>query len=130
MNLRIALPAVVGLLTFLPVFAASALTWPDFTRKAFDSAQHEGRSIVVVVYADWCGTCRAQEPALEDVALLPEFKEFALFKIDYDRQKEVMTELQLPQRSIIAVYKGGEEIARVYADNSFDSIRELFAFGL
>lgn len=134
MKLRQVLPSfavVLGLLFVAPVQTAlAALDWPAFTREAFAAAQEEGKSIAVIVHADWCTTCRAQEPALEEVVALPEYKDFVLFRVDYDTQKDVMAELSVPMRSTIIIYKGSDEVGRIFADNNFDSIRDLFSFGL
>ena len=134
MNMRQLLPSfavVLGLLFVAPVYSAfAALDWPAYTPEAFATAQAEGRTIAVIVHADWCTTCRAQEPALKGVVLLPEYKDYVLFRVDYDTQKDVMAELGVPQRSTILIFKGKEEVGRVFADNQFDVIHALFSFGL
>ena len=110
--------------------AIAILNWPSFHADAFASAQDEGRSIVVVVHAEWCATCRSQEPSLNKVASLPEYKDFVLFRIDFDTQKDVMAELNIPLRSTIIIYRGSREVGRLVAETSFDVIRDLFSFGL
>lgn len=134
MKKRIWMPlfaAVLGLMMIAPIYTAlAALNWPAYTADAFAVAQDEGRTIAVVVHADWCSTCRAQEPALNEVMLMPEFAGFAYFRVDYDSQKDVMAELEVPQRSTIVIFKGKEEVGRVYAENDLNVIRDLFSFGL
>ncbi|MDA1132552.1 MAG: thioredoxin family protein [Proteobacteria bacterium] len=123
--------AVLGLMTIAPIYSAwAALTWPPYTAEAFAAAQDEGRTIAVVVHADWCTTCRAQEPALNEVMLMPEFAGYAYFRVDYDLQKDVMAELDVPQRSTVLIFKGKEEVGRLFAENSPEAIRNLFSFGL
>ena len=122
---------VVGLLFAGPVYSAlAALDWPAYTPHAFATAQADGKTIVIVVHANWCTTCRAQEPALKKVVLLPEYKDYLLFRVDYDTQRDVMAELDVLQRSTILIFKGKEEVSRVFAVNDFEVIRDLFSFGL
>ena len=119
---------------FLALFVShqglAILNWPSFNADAFTSAQDEGRPIVVVVHAEWCATCRSQEPSLNKVVSLPEYKDFVLFRIDFDTQKDVMAELNIPVRSTIIIYRGSREAGRLVAETSFDVIRDLFSFGL
>jgi thioredoxin 1 len=120
---------VLGLALLAPM-GAQALNWPNFTREAFQVAQAEGKTILIAVHADWCVTCRSQEPALEAVILEDQFKDVVVFRVDYDAQKDVMMELEIFNRSTITVYRGGKEVARAYAINRIEEIRDLFWLGL
>ncbi len=120
---------VVGLALLVPM-SAQALNWPEFTREAFQAAQAEDKTILIVVHADWCTTCRSQEPALEALILEDQFKDVVAFRVDYDAQKDVMVELEVFNRSTIIVYRGGQEVARAYAINRIEEIRDLFWLGL
>jgi len=113
---------------FIPT--ALALDWPAFNSKDFAIAQSEGKSIALVVHADWCATCRSQEMQLNRIANLPEYKDFILFRIDFDKQKEVMNDLRVPSRSTILIFRGTSEVGRIVAENRFEVLRDLFSFGL
>ena len=121
---------LAALAVFAPVSMAWPLDWPAFTREAFSAAQSEGKTIVVFVSADWCSTCRAQEPGLLEATSRPEHQGYELFLVDYDTQKDVMRELGVPVRSTILVYRGPQEVGRIVSDSSIDAIVDLFSFGL
>lgn len=120
---------LVGLALLAPM-SAQALNWPEFTREAFQAAQAEGKTIMIAVHADWCTTCRAQEPALEAVILEDMFKDVVVLRVDYDAQRDVMFELEVFNRSTLIVYTGTEEVARAYAINRIEEVRDLFWLGL
>ena len=127
--LAVALPLIL-LISLLPSFVLSELDWRRFTQEEFLLAQTEDRSIAVVVHAEWCSTCRAQEPALNQVRKLPEYREFEYFRVDFDTQKDVMASLGIPVRSTILIFKGKDEVGRLVAESSYDAIKDLFSFGL
>ena len=46
---------------------SSTAGWQTYDEAEFMMAQGKGKTIVVDVYADWCPTCRAQAPILEQL---------------------------------------------------------------
>lgn len=121
---------LLALAVAAPASFAWPLDWPAFTRDAFTTAQQDDRTIVVFVSADWCSTCRAQEPGLLEATAREEYQDYDLFLVDYDTQRDVMRELGVPVRSTILVYRGTREVGRVVSDSSVDAILDLFWFGL
>ena len=71
----------------LPAWAADRMS---FDTKAFEAAQQAGRPIVVHVTAPWYGTCRVQKPMVSHLAARPEFKELAIFDVDFDTHHEAL----------------------------------------
>ncbi|MEO1488134.1 MAG: thioredoxin family protein, partial [Pseudomonadota bacterium] len=65
-----ALVAVIGVL-FVGAVQLSAradtTNWTKYNAAEFMMAQKKGKTIVVDVYADWCPTCRAQAPILDEL---------------------------------------------------------------
>lgn len=78
----------------------------------FASLQAAGRPVVIDVYADWCPTCKAQAPIVADLVKQPEFKDFTVLKVNYDTQKNVRRELDVPKQSTLIVFRGKREVAR------------------
>ena len=68
-----------------PAFAAEE---QPFTRQAFLAAQKDGKSILVEIHASWCPTCQAQKPILGKLFASPKFKNLAVFRVDFDSQKD------------------------------------------
>jgi thioredoxin 1 len=121
--------AALGLAMLSPL-SAQALNWPAFTRAAFEAAQADGKTIMVAIHADWCTTCVAMEPALE-AAIKDDFLEgVVFFKVDYDKQRDVMMDLNVFNRSTVIVYMGADEVARAYAIFKLEEVLDLAWLGL
>ncbi|PWB91363.1 thiol reductase thioredoxin [Methylocystis sp. MitZ-2018] len=84
----------------------------SFTPQAFAAAQTAGKSIIVHVYAPWCPTCRAQEPAVRRVEADPKYADVAMFRVDFDGQKSALRTLKANRQSTIIVFKGDKEVGR------------------
>lgn len=125
-----ALAGVAGALALPRASLAWPLAWPDFTAEAFAAAEASGRPVVVAVHADWCTTCRAQEPALQEVTAEPRFGDYHLLNVDFDTQKDVMAMLRVPFRATVVLRRDGAELSRVVNDNRLDTFRRLFELGL
>jgi thioredoxin 1 len=91
-----------------PASAASQ----NFTQEAFAAAQKAGKPIIVHVYAPWCPTCRAQEPAMQRVESDPNYAGVAMFRVDFDSQKNALKTLKANRQSTIIVFKGDKEVGR------------------
>ena len=103
----------------------TAPMWADYTPAAFAAAQDEGRTIVVDVYADWCPTCKAQAPILDEVRSEPAMADAAFFKVDYDVHKDFLKDHRIPRQSTILVFDGKEEAARSIAETDRDRLRSV-----
>ncbi len=96
-----------------------------FDAKAFQAAKAGGRPILVEVSAPWCPTCKAQKPILAELATKPKFKDFAVFEVDFDSQKEALRMLNVRQQSTLLTFKGAKEVGRSTGDTDPASIEDL-----
>jgi thiol-disulfide isomerase/thioredoxin len=119
--------APAGVLTPATAFAAEEL---PFTRQAFQTAQKEGKSILVEIHASWCPTCQAQKPILSKLFADPKFKNLAVFRVDFDSQKDEVRNFKARIQSTLITYKGNEEVARSVGDTNAASIADLLALAL
>ena len=110
-----------------PAFAAEE---QPFTRQAFLAAQKDGKSILVEIHASWCPTCQAQKPILGKLFVDPKFKNLAVFRVDFDSQKDEVRNFKARIQSTLITFKGNEEIARSVGDTNPDSIADLLALSL
>jgi thioredoxin 1 len=101
-----------------------------FTREAFLAAQSSGKSILVEIHASWCPTCQAQKPILGKLFADPKFKNLAVFRVDFDSQKDEVRNFKARIQSTLITFKGKEEIARSVGDTNPDSIADLLALSL
>lgn len=96
-----------------------------FTQQAFEQLQKAGKPILVSVHADWCPTCRAQAPIVEDLLKRPPYDQIQALRVDFDQQKEVLKSFRVLKQSTLIVFKNGEEVGRSLGDTRADSIEAL-----
>ena len=110
--------------------AAFAAEEQPFTRQAFEAAQSSGKSILVEIHASWCPTCKAQKPILSKLFADPKFRNLAVFRVDFDDQKDEVRNFKARIQSTLITFKGKEEVARSVGDTNPDSIADLLALAL
>jgi thioredoxin-like negative regulator of GroEL len=102
------------LFAILMSIAVTAAERP-FDREAFEAAQRSGKPVLLSVHADWCTTCRAQEPLVAALLGQPKFSSFASFRVDFDKQKDVLRQFRVQHQSTLIVFKDGKEVSRSIA---------------
>lgn len=105
--------------------SAMSIAGQAYTQAEFDSLQKSGRPTLVMVHADWCPTCRAQDPLLLDLLQTPAFKDITALSVDFDTQKAVLRYFHVSQQSTLIVFKGGKEVARSIGDTDKASLAAL-----
>lgn len=120
---------LAGLLTWslVAVGAAQAAERRAFDRAAFEAAQAQGRPILVDVYADWCPTCRAQAPVIDEVVKAPAHADLVVFKLNFDKQKADWRRMGVRRQSTLIAFKGHNETGRLVAQTDRDAIAALVA---
>ena len=118
--------AVVGALAvaapFAPVWANSAV---PFSAEAFKAAQASGSPILVEIHADWCPTCKAQNPILDKLTANTKFKDLKVFRVDFDAMKPVVKQFGAQMQSTLIIFKGAAEQGRSVGDTKEASIEAL-----
>ena len=110
-------------LTGTPVPAAQTA---NFDRAQFNAAQQTGRPILVDIRASWCPVCAAQEPILERLSALPEYKDLLILRVDFDSQKDAVRTFSASSQSTLIAFHGTRETGRSVGDTNADSIAKLF----
>ncbi|MGY3236281.1 MULTISPECIES: thioredoxin family protein [unclassified Bradyrhizobium] len=105
--------------------AASAATEMPFTAQAFDSAQHEGKPILVHITAPWCPYCAKQRPILDSIESEAAFKDLVVYNVDFDTQKDIVRSLGAQKQSTLIVFHGAAEKGRSTGDTDANSIKTL-----
>jgi len=96
-----------------------------FSADAFKAAQASGRPILVEIHADWCPTCKAQNPILDKLTADPKFKDLVVFRVDFDSMKPVVKQFGAQIQSTLIVFKGSAEQGRSVGDTRQASISAL-----
>ena len=108
-----------------PLVPALANTAVPFSADAFKAAQAAGNPILVEIHADWCPTCKAQNPILDKLTSAAKFKDLKVFRVDFDAMKPVVKEFGAQMQSTLIVFKGSAEQGRSVGDTREASIEAL-----
>lgn len=113
---------------FILSFMLAGNTMADtvsYTQTAFDKLLHESKPTLVHVHADWCPTCRAQDPIIESLLKQKDFRDVTSLRVDFDSQGEVVRSFHVSRQSTLIVFKGGKEVGRSLGDTSREGIERL-----
>jgi thioredoxin-like negative regulator of GroEL len=105
-----------ALMTAGQLGAAFANSAVPFSAEAFKAAQASGGPILVEIHADWCPTCKAQDPILDRLTADPKFKNLKIFRVDFDAMKPVVKQFGAQTQSTLIVFKGAAEQGRSVGD--------------
>lgn len=122
---RRALAPMFAALAVVAAGAAHAQSAQPYTDAAFNTALQSGKPVFVEIHAPWCPTCKQQAPHISRILSDARYKNVAVFKIDYDSQKEALRKLKAPKQSTLIVFKGGKEVDRSVGDTDGQTIKML-----
>ena len=122
--------AFAVLVILLASSSADAGSQLPFNAKAFQAEQMAGNAILLEFHADWCPTCKAQQPILDKLSGEPSFSKIARFRVDFDAQKDVVKRFKARMQSTLVLYKGKVEIARSVGDTEEATIRAMLGKAL
>ncbi|WP_224816764.1 thioredoxin family protein [Hasllibacter sp. MH4015] len=131
MNRR-SLLAAAAAITLAPFAAHSNMI--DYTPGAAEQAINAGETVFLDFAADWCSTCRSQERTIN--ALLgdnPAYGEaITFYRVDWDDygRGDLATQLNIPRRSTLVLFRDGREVGRIVAGTREADIRALLEAGL
>ncbi len=111
--------AALALASLAASFAAgplSAMPFGEYNAGSFVKLLSSGQPIVVHVHADWCPVCRAQIPIIDKVLAGNAYKNVRAVRVNFDREKQFLTDYRVVRQSTILIFKGGKEIARLSYD--------------
>jgi len=117
------------LFALLMPLLANAIGTP-YTQEKLDALNKAGKLALVLIVADWCGTCRAQEKILGELLPSNEFKKITALRVDFDTQKDVVRSFHVRYQSTLIVFKDGKEVARLTAETDRDRIAALLRSAL
>ena len=104
---------------------AHAAETEPFTAAAFEAAQKADKSILVDIWASWCPTCKAQGPIIERLQKDKRFIDFVVFRVDFDKQVDVVQSFGAQMQSTLIVFKGMKEVKRSVGETDPAAIEYL-----
>lgn len=125
-SFRLIIPFIAGLFFAAAAWAAGQ----PYDQAGFEAAQAAGKPILVEVHADWCPTCRAQEPIVSELMQDPKNAGFVVLRVDFDQQKDVLKRLRTQYQSTLIVFKGKKEVSRSTGETRKDAIAAQLAKAL
>jgi thiol-disulfide isomerase/thioredoxin len=113
-----------GALAMLLAGSAIAARLP-FNQAQYEQAVAAGKPVVVYFHADWCPTCRAQQPIVDKLLGEPQFMSVTLFEADFDTETALEKSLKVTQQSTFVVFKLGHEATRSTGQTQEPAIRAV-----
>ncbi len=96
-----------------------------FDAAKFDALQKTGKPVLISVHAEWCPTCKAQEPIVAELLRTPELQGITALRVDFDSQKDVRNRFKVQYQSTLIVFKGGREAGRSTGETDKERIAVL-----
>jgi thiol-disulfide isomerase/thioredoxin len=96
-----------------------------FNQGPYQQAVAAGKPVVVYFHADWCPTCRAQQPIVDRLAREPGFAPVTIFVADFDKETALEKSLKVDHQSTFVVFKQGHEVGRSTGQTAESAIRAV-----
>lgn len=93
---------------------ANSMIFRKFDQSLFDSAQAEGKPILVIVSKSDCPGCRTQAPTLAKILKESEYKDIEVFQTDFVNQPDLAKKFNAAGWTLLIAYKGKTEVNRAY----------------
>lgn len=113
----------------LAVMTRAANAAEDFDATAFEAKLAAGEPVLLDFKADWCSTCRRQERVIGQLRSdNPAYQAVTVMFADWDtyRGSDLVKRFNVPRRSTLIAFKGGEEVGRIVAGTGQAEIAALF----
>jgi thiol-disulfide isomerase/thioredoxin len=104
--------ALLALALSTQLFAAGR----TFNQQEFENLVSQGKTVIVHIHADWCGTCKAQDVQINAAMNAADFKDVTFLEVDYDGQRKAVNFFKTKIQSTIIIFKNGKEIDRSVAE--------------
>lgn len=92
--------------------AAAAAPFTSYSKATFQAEVKSGAPVVVHVRADWCPTCRAQDPTLKAMSTQAAFAKVHFVNVNFDKDRNFLAKYKVPVQATIIVFNHGKEVTR------------------
>lgn len=101
----------------------------DLTPESFEPFVDGHDLVLIDVWAEWCGPCKAMEPAIEELAA--EVDDLAVGKVDHEEYPDLMSEYRSLIGSVVSslpalfVFRDGDCVERATGRQSKAELRSM-----
>lgn len=120
-RLKVALILICSTLASLAIAGESK----PFSQPLFDALTSQGKPVLVSVHADWCSTCQAQKPIIDELMKKPAYKAVTTLVVDFDTNKPTLKRFKVGMQSTLIAFKGQKEVGRSVGDTTKVGIDSL-----
>lgn len=121
---------LAALTLFTVAASAAAAGERPYSADDFKQLTQAGQQVVVDVHADWCPTCRRQQPVLESLVKDGKYKDYTILVVDFDKQTDALKQFRVSSQSTLIVFHGTQEKARATGITTPQQIGALLDQGL
>ena len=100
----------------------------NFSEEVFENAKASGKTVVVNSYEVWCGTCSKQTKILDQAE--KDFKDIVFLSYEQSKNKDIAQKLGIEFWTTIVVYKGSDEVARIFGQTDKEAIYSAIQKGI
>lgn len=109
---------------------ASALELKPFSAEKLSALQQQGKPSAVHFHADWCPVCVNQAKSLETLKADSQLQGMTVLVANYDQEKDLRKNMKVRSQSVMVVFKGQQEVARVNGQTQANDIKTAFVKAL
>lgn len=100
----------------------------SYSSDTFASYLANGETFLLGIHAKWCSTCARQTRVINALRGQGEFyNNLVVMEADWDEERTgaLVSDLNIPRRSTLIMFKGGKEIGRIVAGTGEKQIKDL-----
>ncbi|MCJ9429174.1 thioredoxin family protein [Kordiimonas marina] len=86
--------------------------WQTYDKATFDTLMAADKPVLVEIYASWCPTCVRQQMAFKSLAESGKAPTLPAVRVDFDHDKDFGRHYGFEGTGILAIFRGGHEVAR------------------
>lgn len=96
-----------------------------YNQAQFDALNAAGKPVLISVHADWCPTCRAQKPIIEELMKQPAYNNVTTLVVNFDGDQALLKKFHVNKQSTLIAYKAAREVDRSIGDTTRAGIEAL-----
>jgi thiol-disulfide isomerase/thioredoxin len=109
---------------------ATALELKPFSAAELSTLQQQGKPVAVHFHADWCPVCVNQAKSLDALKADSQLQGMTVLVANYDNEKDLRKGMKVRSQSVMVVFKGPQEVARVNGQTRANDIKAAFVKAL